>query len=264
MTTRIYLCYRSFYRPVISCASSWHSRAVYKKTSKNRTRSRRGDTDACQIRAKANLHWQRCKQLGSESCGHQWKDDEEFCERLIDNSCDLNTTINWEKEIGTTALHMKQESSSSELVELRTRPPSCLSYLSVPVLSCMRVMSTFLRLVLMEEVFLSPRKLLKLSAVACLRSLFLFARGAFLMILLVYVFVCLSSFGAELRFCMSWRSVSVCSSVVIALSWGCSFCVVDALTVIVSSSLLLRSASVAWLVVELGLFVLKACSWCAW
>ena len=110
-----------------------------------------------------------------------------------ENSCDLNTTINWEKEIGTTALHMKQESSSSELVELRTRPP-CLSYLSVPVLSCMRVMSTFLRLVLMEEVFfLSPRKLLKLSAVACLRSLFLFARGAFLMILLVYVFVCLSS-----------------------------------------------------------------------
>ena len=42
---------------------------------------------------------------------------------------------------------------------------------------------------------------------------------------------------------------------------GCSFPVVDALEVMVSSSLLLSSSSVAGLVVAFGLVVLGACSW---
>ena len=125
-------------------------------------------------------------------------------------------------------------------------------------------MSTFLRLVLMEEVFFESTKVAQ-TFCGCLSSFVVFVCARRFLDDFAGVCFCLSIIvGAELRFCMSWRSVSVCSSVVIALSWGCSFCVVDALTVIVSSSLLLRSASVAWLVVELGLFVLKACSWCAW
>ena len=40
----------------------------------------------------------------------------------------------------------------------------------------------------------------------------------------------LSSVGVELRFCMSCRGDAACSLVVIVLSWGRSFCVLDALS----------------------------------
>ena len=33
---------------------------------------------------------------------------------MMENSCDLNTMITWDEEMGTTALQVKQESSSSE------------------------------------------------------------------------------------------------------------------------------------------------------
>ena len=70
---------------------------------------------------------------------------------------------------------------------------------------------------------LSPRTLLKQSAVFF--SSFVVSDRAY-------------HFLDGFAFFVSWRSVSVCALVVIALSWGCSFCVVDALTLMVSSSLL--------------------------
>ena len=74
----------------------------------------------------------------------------------------------------------------------------CLSYLLAPVLSCMCVLRTFLRLVLTDVVSLRPRKFLKMSAILCLRSSFMIQRSVFLIVLLVSFFVWLS-FGVELR-----------------------------------------------------------------
>ena len=58
----------------------------------------------------------------------------------------------------------------------------------------------------------------------------------------------LSSFGVLLRFCTSRRSDSARSLVVNALSWGCSFSVVDALLVMASSSISLRSSTGCFLI----------------
>ena len=99
----------------------------------------------------------------------------------------------------------------------------CLSCLLVPVLSCIRVVRAFSRLVLMEVVLVSPRKLLEMCARSCLSSLCLIAHIVFLMVLRVSVLLSVCH-----RFMMNFVS-SACSLVVLALSWCCSFCVVDAL-----------------------------------
>ena len=65
-------------------------------------------------------------------------------------------------------------------------------------------MGNFLRLVLMEVVFLRLRKLLKMFASVCLLSSFLIVR-IFVLVILLF-FLCLPSFGAVLRFRVSRRS----------------------------------------------------------
>ena len=102
---------------------------------------------------------------------------------------------------------------------------------------------------------------------ACLRCCvfflpFLVMRIFLWIILLVHGCVCLSPFGVLLRVCTSRRSGSSWSLVVIVLSRGCSFCVVDALLVMSIASLMLSSPNVAWFVVVLELVVMRACSWC--
>ena len=77
-------------------------------------------------------------------------------------------------------------------------------------------MKTFLRQMLMDIVFLRPQKLLKMREVLCLPSSFwtlrLFCSSCWC------IFLCLSSSGVELRFCMSRRFDSARSLVVIVLS----------------------------------------------
>ena len=65
----------------------------------------------------------------------------------------------------------------------------------------------------------------------CLLPLFLIVGIVFLIVLLVKMFVNLSSFGIDLRLCMCCRGDSAWSR----LCWlgCCSFCVVDALMVMV-------------------------------
>ena len=55
-------------------------------------------------------------------------------------------------------------------------------------------------------------------------SSFLIVRIFFLIILLMSLFVCLSSFGIVMRFCMSRRRDSSCSLLVIVLWWCCCCC----------------------------------------
>ena len=75
---------------------------------------------------------------------------------------------------------------------------SCLSYLLLPVLSCMCVFTVFLRLVLIEmSVFSSPRKLLKMFRFFCLLC---FDRTYLFLIMLLVYFGCPSFFGVVLRF----------------------------------------------------------------
>ena len=82
-------------------------------------------------------------------------------------------------------------------------------------------------------------------------------------VLLASYFVCLSSFGVVLRFCVGRRCDSSSLLVVIVLSWGCSSFVVVALPVMSFSSLSLKSSAVV-VGRHVGLVELRACSWCVW
>ena len=119
----------SLHKLILSCnqlcifvALAEHFTRTHEEKTLTRTR-RGGTTEACQVRAKANQHWQRCEQLGCEGCGHRWKDDEEFRDgKMIENSCDLNTMITWEKEIGTTALLRPHAVRQKKAVVLKVVP----------------------------------------------------------------------------------------------------------------------------------------------
>ena len=89
---------------------------------------------------------------------------------------------------------------SSSYNSANTSTMSCLSFALLPALSCMCVVETFLRLVLMDAVFRSPRQVLRMFAMLCLLSSFLIVRIFFLIILLVSFFACLSLFCVVLRF----------------------------------------------------------------
>ena len=83
------------------------------------------------------------------------------------------------------------------IVELREHIcNACPSYLLVPVLCCMGIMSTFLRLDLMEVEFVRPRKLLQMPASSCLLSSFLIVRIfsliVFFFCLSVYIWCCVA------------------------------------------------------------------------
>ena len=76
--------------------------------------------------------------------------------------------------------------------------------------------------------------------------------------------VCLSSFGVLLRFCMSRRRDSSWSLLVVALSEGCSFSVVVALLVVALSGLSLASSRICMVGRRVGVGRVAVSSQCVW